>query len=132
MLGKLTTFGMRAVDVVMPARYGREKSSIKYSRYIVKVAPMIFRSFLWRLRTKYVVLDFHPLVLFYLASMVMVPAGVLFGTGILWYMIMGWPVSQNFPLLNALILFIGLQFLLFAMLFDMQADESRKETVRSL
>jgi len=129
MLVKLNAFGMRAVDVVMPARYGREKSSIRYSRYIVKVAPMIFRSFLWRLKTKYVMLDFHPLVLFYLASMVMVPAGVLFGAGILGYKIMGWPVSQNYPLLNALILLIGLQFLLFAMLFDMQADESRKVNV---
>ncbi len=129
MLVKLNAFEMRAMDVMIPAVYGRETSSIKYSRYIVKVAPMIFKSFLWRLKTKYVVLDFHPLVLFYLASMVMVPAGVLFGVGILWYKIMRWPVSQNFPLLNALILLIGFQFLLFAMLFDMQADESRKETV---
>ncbi len=81
---------------------------------------------------KYMIMSFHPLVLFYLASMVMVPTGVLFGAGIMAYKIMGWPVSQNFPLLNAFILLIGLQFLLFAMLFDMQADESRKETVRSL
>ena len=132
MLVKLNAFGMRAADVIMPARYGREKSSIKYSRYIVKVAPMIFRSFLWRLRVKYVVLDFHPLVLFYMASMVMVPGGLLFGAGILAYKVMRWPVSQNYPLLSALILLIGFQFLLFAMLFDMQADESRKETVRSL
>src|SRR5660397_231702 len=61
MLIKLNTFQMRVMDVVMPARYGMEKSKIKYSKYIMKVAPMIFRGFLWRLKTKYVILDFHPL-----------------------------------------------------------------------
>ena len=34
---------------------------------------MLFRSFLRRLRVKYTVLDFHPLVLFYSTSMVLVP-----------------------------------------------------------
>ena len=51
-LVKLNAFGMRGMDVVMPARYWRETSSIKYRRYICKVAPMIFRSFLWRLKTE--------------------------------------------------------------------------------
>jgi len=125
MLIKLNTFNMRVMDVVMPARYGREKSKIKYSSYIRKVAPMIFSGFLWRLKTKYMILDFHPLVFFYHASMVLLPAGVLFSLWILtqkWYQI---PVSQNFPLLAAFIILMGIQFLLFAMLFDMQADKSR-------
>ena len=123
MLVKLNAFGMRTLDVAMPARYGREKSSIRYSKYIVKVAPMIFKSFLWRLKIKYVVLDFHPLVLFYLASMVLLPFGVLFGAGILWFKFMRLPVSPNFPLLDALVLLMGFQFLLFAMLFDMQESK---------
>ena len=129
LLVKLNTFGMRAVDIVMPARYGREKSSIKYSKYILKVAPMIFRSFLWRLKTKYMVLDFHPLVLFYIASMVLVPVGVLFNVWIFvnkWYQI---PVSQNYPLLAVFIMLMGLQLLLFAMLFDMQVEKSARESI---
>jgi glycosyltransferase involved in cell wall biosynthesis len=67
MLVKLNTFNMRIEDVVMPSRYGRETSKIRYSKYIRKVAPMLFNGFLWRLKTKYVVLDFHPLVFFYTA-----------------------------------------------------------------
>lgn len=129
MLIKLNTVEMRVMDVVMPARYGREKSKIKYGSYILKVAPMIFRGFLWRLKTKYIILDFHPLVFFYLASMLLVPFGVLFS---LWIVIEKWsliPVSQNFPLLAAFITLMGIQFLLFAMLFDMQADKSRGENV---
>ncbi len=129
LLIKLNTFGMKVEDVVMPARYGRERSKIKYSSYILKVAPMIFRGFLWRLKTKYVVLDFHPLVFFYIASMILVPTGVLFS---LWIFFQKWyhiPVSQNFPLLAVFITLMGIQLLLFAMLFDMQADKSRSGTV---
>ncbi len=129
MLVKLNTFEMRAMDIVMPARYGRERSKIKYSRYIIKVAPMIFRRFLWRLKTKYVVLDFNPLVFFYAASMVLVPAGVLFGMWIFYHKWNRIPVSVNFPLLDVFILLMGLQFLLFAMLFDMQADNSRSNRI---
>lgn len=129
MLIKLNTFGMRVEDVLMPARYGREKSKIKLSRYISKVAPMIFMGFLWRLKTKYVVLDFHPLVFFYISSMALLPAGVLFSLWILIQKIYHNPVSPNFPLLAVFIDLMGLQFLLFAMLFDMQADKSRSATV---
>ncbi len=124
-LMKLNTLGMRVEDVVMPARYGREKSKIKYSRFIAKVAPMIFRGFLWRLKMKYIVQDFHPLVLFYTASMALLPAGVFFSIWILIQKLYHNPVSQNFPLLAVFITLMGLQFLLFAMLFDMQADKSR-------
>jgi len=38
------------------------------------------------------------------------------------------PVSPNFPLLAVFIDLMGLQFLLFAMLFDLQADKSRSGT----
>jgi glycosyltransferase involved in cell wall biosynthesis len=129
MLIKLNTFEMRVMDVVMPARYGREKSKIRYSSYIRKVSPMIFRGFLWRLKTKYIVLDFHPLVFFYASSMVLLPFGVLFG---MWILYQKWnliPVSTNFPLLDVFVLIMGVQFLLFAMLFDMQADNSRSNRV---
>ncbi|MCZ7403000.1 MAG: glycosyltransferase [Candidatus Methanoperedens sp.] len=131
MLIKLNTFDMRVMDVVMPARYGREKSKIKYSSYIRKVAPMIFRGFLWRLKTKYIILDFHPLVFFYVASMVLLPIGVIFSAWILIEKIYHNPISQNYPLLAVFITLMGVQFLLFAMLFDMQADKSRCDSASS-
>ena len=124
MLIKLNTFGMRVEDVVMPSRYGNEKSKIKYGRYIIKVAPMIFRGFLWRLKIKYMVLDFHPLVFFYLASMILLPFGGLFSFWILYQKLYHNPVSQNYPLLAVFTILIGLQLLLFAMFFDMQADKA--------
>lgn len=123
---KMNTFGMRVEDVTIPARYGDEKSKIKYGKYIVKVAPMIFRGFLWRLKTKYMIMDFHPLVFFYFVSMALLPSGILFSLWILYQKIYHNTVSPNFPLLAVFITLIGLQLLLFAMFFDMQVDKSRR------
>jgi glycosyltransferase involved in cell wall biosynthesis len=122
---KLNTFGMRTMDVAMPARYSTERSHIKYSKYILKVAPMIFKGFLWRLKTKYIILDFHPLVFFYTVSMILVPFGILFSIWILIEKVLQQPVSNNYPLLAAFITLMGVQLLLFAMLFDMQEDKSK-------
>jgi glycosyltransferase involved in cell wall biosynthesis len=122
---KMNAFGMRVIDVTMPARYGSEKSKIKYGKFICKVAPMIFRGFLWRLKMKYMVLDFHPLVLFYFAGMVLCPLGLLFG---LWIILQRLEfhmrISQNYPLLDVFISLVGMQFLFFAMFFDMQANKT--------
>jgi hypothetical protein len=82
---------------------------------------------------KYVILSFHPLVLFYAMSMIMVPLGVLFGLYIVAKKLMALQVSANYPLLDALVLIAGLQFLLFAMLFDMQeSDKDMREGGRTL
>lgn len=53
LLVKLNVAGCRICDVPIPARYGREKSKIRYSKYITTVAPLLLRNFLWRLWRKY-------------------------------------------------------------------------------
>lgn len=129
LLIKLNAFGMRVMDVVMPARYGREKSSIKYGRFIRKVSPMLFRGFLWRLRVKYTVLDFHPLVLFYFLGMLALPLSVLLGFWGLLQLLLQNPLPSYYPLLGFLVLGTGLQMLLFGMLFDMQVEKKKNERI---
>ncbi|WP_440946662.1 glycosyltransferase family 2 protein [Methanosarcina sp. T3] len=129
LLIKLNAFGMRVMDVVIPARYGSEKSSIRYGKYIRKVSPMLFRGFLWRLRVKYTVLDFHPLVLFYFLGMLALPLSVLLGLWGLLQLLLRNPLPSYYPLLGFLVLGAGLQMLLFGMLFDMQVEKKRNERV---
>lgn len=125
MLLKMNAFGFKVVDVTMPARYGSEKSKIRYGKFIRKVAPMIFRGFLWRLKMKYMILDFHPLVLFYFTSMVLLPFGFLFGIWIfLQKMVFHGSVSENYPLLDVFVILAGLQLMFFAMFFDMQVNKT--------
>jgi len=50
MLVKLSVTGARIMHVAMPAVYGREKSKIRYWRYIPTVSWLLFKDFLWRVR----------------------------------------------------------------------------------
>ena len=77
MLVHLNARGIRVADVAVPAVYGDESSTIRYSKFIPRLSALLLRCFLWRLKTKYVVFDFHPLVLFYLLGVV----GLLGGLG---------------------------------------------------
>jgi len=53
LLIKLNIARCRVCDVSIPARYGREKSKIKYGKYITTVAPLLLRGLVWRLWLKY-------------------------------------------------------------------------------
>ncbi len=127
-LVKLNVYGLRVVDVPVPARYGMEKSSIKYSTYIVKISLMLLRNFFWRLKMKYIVLSFNPLVFFYILGIILTPIGFITGIYALHhkYVVGGSLFVRG--VLSLLIFIIGIQFLSFAMLYDMQMDKSERRT----
>ncbi len=126
----LNICGMRVQDVAIPARYGREHSGIKYSTYIPRVSRLLLNNFLFRLKTKYVQMGFHPLAFFYLAGAVLVPLGVIGGVVALWEkFVMGVPVLFMHGGISLLMFVFGMQFLFFAMLFDMQASSYAGEFV---
>jgi glycosyltransferase involved in cell wall biosynthesis len=122
LLVKLNVFGFRVMDVEMPARYGREQSKIRYGPYIGKVSWLLFKDFMYRLRMKYVVLSFHPVVIFYLFGMVLTLLGLCAGLFTVYFVFI-----QHGPLfirgvLSLLIFAIGMQFLSFALMFDIQEN----------
>ncbi|MDS0475701.1 glycosyltransferase family 2 protein [Natrinema sp. 1APR25-10V2] len=130
LLVKLNAKGMRVADVAMPAIYGDEESSISYGSYIRRVSRMLLQNFLWRLKVKYLVLDFHPLALFYTFGAMTAVFGVLAG---LWSVYA--KVALGDPLFvrgaSSLMLFtMGSMFLMFAMLFDMQVNEAQEVQIR--
>jgi glycosyltransferase involved in cell wall biosynthesis len=49
-LVKLSVYNIPVIDVSMPARYGTEKSKIKYHTYIPKVSWLLLRLFVWRVK----------------------------------------------------------------------------------
>ena len=123
LLVKLNVVGFRVVNVPHPARYGREKSGINYSTYIVKVSRLLLKDFLWRLKMKYLVLSFHPLVFFYVAGAIFCIVGMLGGIYSLYHkFVQGLPIFT--PLTLSIILIgIGFQTLFFAMFYDMQQEK---------
>jgi glycosyltransferase involved in cell wall biosynthesis len=126
LLVRLNVRGMRVADVAMPAVYGDEESSITYRRYIPKVSLMLLRDFLWRLKTRYLVLDFHPLALFYVLGAALCLLGALAG---------GWSLygklADGTPFFlrgaTSLVVFtLGSLFLLTAMTLDMQVSQDKE------
>jgi len=122
---RLNANGLKVKDVPRQPVYldGERQSQIKGVRYAFRVSPMLLRGFVWRLFHKYLYRDFHPLFFFYLLGIILLPLGLLFGVFLIYSQIIGHGVSGPRAILCALLIIMGLQFLLFAMLFDMQ--ESR-------
>jgi glycosyltransferase involved in cell wall biosynthesis len=125
-LVRMNAYGFKVIDVPRTAIYlpGERQSQIKGFRYMLRVSPMLVRDFFWRLRFKYMYRDFHPLVFFYFSSLALIPCGILSGLYLLWDKVfaLGTEVTAPKATLVALMLISGFQFLLFAMLFDMQED----------
>ena len=123
-LVRLNVYGFRVRDVNIPARYGEEKSKIRYGPYILKVSGLLWRNFFWRLKEKYLILSFNTLVFFYLFGMILTPLGFLLGVRSVYnWLYLGVDLFIR-AALSTLIFIVGLQFLLFAMLFDMQDNLS--------
>ncbi len=121
-LCKLNVHGLRVLDISHPAKYGHERSKIKYGSYIFKVSNLLLFDFLWRLKVKYIIQSFHPLVLFYFFGAVFSILGVAVGVYSIYYkLILSSPIFEK-GILALLIFIMGIQFLLFAMVFDMQND----------
>ncbi|MGM0591280.1 MAG: glycosyltransferase family 2 protein [Halobacteriota archaeon] len=80
-LVKLNAHEFTVANVSMPAVYGDEQSSIRYSSFVPKLSTLLLRGFLWRLRVRYLVRDFHPLAFFYLFGAVATVVGVALAVG---------------------------------------------------
>jgi len=126
-LVRLNVYHFRVRDVPVNPIYGiGERSNIRISKVIFTLSFLLLKLFLWRLKEKYVIRDFHPLVLFYLLGFVLTPIGVVFGCYLLVYRILTGPVAATSALLAAFFAISGLQSLFFAMWFDMEYNKKLK------
>ncbi len=124
LLVRLNIHSFRVRDVTVRPIYGvGERSGIKPLRMIPRLSWLLFRLFLYRMGMRYVILDFHPLVFFYMIGMILFPSGFLFGLYLLLVRLFDGPVAGTSALFAALMVITGLQFLLFAMWFDMDHNK---------
>ncbi|MDD5066974.1 MAG: glycosyltransferase family 2 protein [bacterium] len=124
---RLNAYSFKVLDIPRTAIYlpGERQSQIKGLKYMLKVSPMLLRNFFWRLKFRYIYIDFHPLVFFYYLAFLLLPLGL--GTGL--YLVIdkiflsGSGVSGPMSILASLLIITGFMFLFFAMLFDMQESQ---------
>ena len=107
--------------------YGTEISSIKVSSYIPRIIWLLTKLFIRRLWWRHVILDFHPLVLFYtfgisLVALVSVPLSVRF---VYVYAQTG-ELPKTTAILCVVSLMTAIQSILFAMWMDMEYGFRRR------
>ncbi len=127
LLVKLNIFNLKVRDIPIKPVYNiGEKSGIKIHMVVPKLSWLLFKCFLYRMKEKYIIRDFHPLIFFY-------TLGVGFGllTFILFIrLFIKWGANGSIPPINALAAMFTFMsssmFTLFAMWFDMEANKDLK------
>jgi len=128
LLIQLNVRSFRVADVPVHPRYGiGERSSMNVLKVIPTVSFLLWRGFISRLLAKYVIKDFHPLVFFYFFGIGFLIVGTILG---LVYsalrLLTGAAIPTATIVLVAMLIIGGLQFLLFAMWFDMEYNKTLK------
>jgi glycosyltransferase involved in cell wall biosynthesis len=127
MLVQLNIYDFVVRDVPIAPVYGvGEKSGIKLYKVIPTLTWLLFRRFWYRMFQKYVIRDTHPLVLFYLTGMLFTLVGFVLGVLLIIARVQLRPLSVPTVVLSALLLISGIQFLFFAMWFDMEHNKDLK------
>lgn len=129
-LVRLNARQMRVADVEMEAIYGEEQSTIQYHWFIPSVSLLLFKRFLWRLKTRYLIRDFHPLVGMYVIGTLLSTIGIAGIASRGFAKVRG--ASENGPSLEfstELTLF-GLISAFGAMTLDMRENEEYEEQFR--
>src|SRR5947209_17185308 len=124
MLVHLNVWNARVRD--MPSRpiYNvGEKSGIRLRHVVPKISWLLTKAFFWRMKEKYVIRDFHPLVFFYGLGVLLFLAGLGLGISEIVLRVLGNQIPTATSVLIALLLIFGVQFTLFAMWFDMESNK---------
>lgn len=125
LLVRLNIYSFRVQDVTVRPVYNiGERSGIKPLRMIPRLSWLLWRLFSYRMLQKYVIRDFHPLLFFYALGLVLFPSGALLGFYLFVYRLTAGPVAGTTALFAAFLIITGLQFLFFAMWFDMDYNKN--------
>ena len=123
LLVHLNVWNARVRDYPSRPIYGiGERSGIRLHKVVPTISWLLLKGFFWRMKEKYVIRDFHPLVFFYALGMIMSLIGLGLGIAIIVLRAMGNGITPATVVLIALLLISGSQFTLFAMWFDMESN----------
>jgi glycosyltransferase involved in cell wall biosynthesis len=131
LLVKLNVAGMRVIDVPIEPVYNiGERSGIRVRKVLFTIGGLLVRLFFWRLKEKYIIRNFHPLVFFYLFGFFGLAASAAF----LVRLVLLWIARGEVPeitLIGWLFSFsIGFNSLFFAMWFDYEENKHLNPPLR--
>jgi len=127
LLVELNNYDFRVRDVpIRPVYDIGEVSGIRLPRVIPTLTWLLVKCYFWRMKEKYVIRDFHPLVFFLFFGLFLSGVGLLLGVYIVWLRILHGALSPNAVIFDAFCLIMGAQMLFFAMWMDMERNKGLK------
>src|SRR5438132_7324634 len=124
LLVHLNVWNARVRDFPSRPIYGvGERSGIRIRKVVPRISWLLVKGFFWRMREKYVIRDFHPLVFFYLLGLLMTSVGLGLGISEAVLRFLGHQITVATIVLVALLLTSGTQFMLFSMWLDMESNK---------
>ena len=124
LLVRLNVFDLKVRDVpVKPVYNVGEKSGINIGKVIFTIPLLLLRLFLWRMKEKYIIRNFHPLVFFYCLGFIFLLLTLFLAVRL----VVVWIDLGHAPAMTSLALVFSFMsanlFSLFAMWFDMETNK---------
>jgi glycosyltransferase involved in cell wall biosynthesis len=127
LLVELNNYDFRVRDIpIKPVYNVGEVSGIRLHKVIPAISWLLFRCYFWRMKEKYIIRDFHPLVFFLTFGMGLTALAVVFGIYLAYLRLAVGPVSPVSAVFVALSLTSGMQSILFALWMDMERNKDLK------
>lgn len=127
LLVELNNYDFRVRDIpIKPVYNVGEVSGIRLHKVIPTISWLLFRCYFWRMKEKYVIRDFHPLVFFLFFGILVTASSLLLGAYLFYLRLTVGPVSAVAAVFAAVCLNSGLQSILFALWMDMERNKGLK------
>ena len=127
LLVELNNYDFRVRDVpIRPVYNVGEISGIRLHKVIPTISWLLFRCYFWRMKEKYIIRDFHPLIFFLAFGMMVGGASLLFGLYLVYLRLTVGPISAVSALFAAVGFNSGVQSILFALWMDMERNKDLK------
>ena len=89
----------------------------------VEAAKALRLGYFWRMKEKYIIRDFHPLVFFLTLGLFLTGLGGALGAWIVYHRVVHGALSPNTVIFDVFCLIMGMQMLFFAMWMDMEHNK---------
>jgi len=124
LLVELNNYDFRVRDVpIKPVYNVGEVSGIRLHKVIPTISWLLVRCYFWRMKEKYIIRDFHPLVFFLTLGILLTASSLLLGAYLVYLRLTIGPLSSVAAIFAGLCLNSGVQSILFALWMDMERNK---------
>ncbi len=126
-LVKLNVYNFKVIDIPQEPVYNvGEKSKMNVPKVTFSISKLLINLFLYRMKEKYIIRDFHPLVFFYFFGITLGLISIPLFARLIYFWIFIGSIPKIKFLTWMLTLIMSVQFILFAMWFDMESNKDLK------